>query len=68
MNKIQFQYDKKAEALYIRVGKGKVAKTTESSKGFFVDYDKNNKIIGVEILKIPSRAIPVLRKLQKVSA
>lgn len=72
MQKIKFKHDKKACALYIKVGRGRVAKTLESSPGFIVDYDKNGGIIGVEMLNVSptsnSKKFTInLEKLQRIS-
>jgi len=55
---LTFKYDKVAEALYLKVGSGKVAKTEETSPCFFVDYDKNGNIIGIEMLNVEKSANP----------
>ncbi|MDP3996488.1 MAG: DUF2283 domain-containing protein [bacterium] len=44
-------YDKKADAMYIYLNKGKkVARTVELSDFLVADLDKQGKIIGIEIL------------------
>ena len=44
---VEFRYDEIAGALYIKVGKGKVAKTEEISSCSLVDYDKKDQEIHV---------------------
>ncbi len=41
--------DKKADALYIRIGKGKVHKTIPH-KNYLIDVDKKGGVIGIEVL------------------
>lgn len=72
MKKISFKYDKAAGALYLRVGGGRVVKTLENSSGFFIDYDKNDRIIGIEILDVtstsnPNKILLNIKNLQKIS-
>lgn len=68
---IKFKYDKLAQALYMKVGNGKVVKTEETSPCFFVDYDKLGKIIGIEMLNVEkgagaSKFTLNIKELQKV--
>ena len=69
---IKFEYDKEAGALYIKVGKGKVVKTEPISSCSLVDYDKNGKIIGIEMINAKkdtkSHEITLdLKNLQKIT-
>jgi uncharacterized protein YuzE len=50
MERYLFEYDNKADAAYIKVNKGKVVDTIEAGKGVFIDLDKRQKVIGIEIL------------------
>ncbi len=48
-------WDKKARAIYVQLGKGRVKQTLETSMDnipiiISVDVDKNRKLLGVEIL------------------
>jgi uncharacterized protein YuzE len=47
---LTIQYDPKARAAYIKVKSGKVARTIEKSKHFFIDLDKKGALLGIEIL------------------
>ncbi|MEK7873763.1 MAG: DUF2283 domain-containing protein, partial [Chloroflexota bacterium] len=55
------EYDAEARALYIRLQRGKVAKTREVSQGVFLDFDSSSNLCGIEILgataRIPSAAL-----------
>ena len=63
MKKYDFEYDPEADAAYIRVkGKGKIHETAEIEHNVLADLDKNQKLIGVEILNF-SRAKFNLGKL-----
>jgi len=47
---MDFNYDKMANALYIRFSSEKVVNSDEIANGIIIDYGKNDKVIGVEIL------------------
>lgn len=50
------EYDKTADALYLRLQKNKkVARTREIEDGLVVDLDNKGKVIGIEILDVSSR-------------
>ncbi len=53
MSKIS--YDKDADAMYIKVDKGKYEVSEEIENGIILDLDKKGKILGVEILNVKSR-------------
>lgn len=56
---MRFHYDKKEDAFYIRFNENTYQKSEEMQEGIIFDYDKNGKIIGIEILdasqKFPSQ-------------
>lgn len=47
---MEIKYDKKADAAYFRIRKGKIANTKELAKKVLVDLDKKGNVLGVEIL------------------
>ncbi len=51
---MKFEYDKEADAAYIyledSIAKGEVEKTIELNDNIIVDFDKNGKLLGIEIL------------------
>ena len=56
---MRFHYDKKEDALYMRFNENPYQKSEELQEGIIFDYDKNDKIIGIEVLdasqKFPAR-------------
>lgn len=54
---MKISYDKMADALYIYLRKGKVAKTKKVTTRFLIDVDKKGNILGIEMLDV-SRQIP----------
>ncbi|MCX6715688.1 MAG: DUF2283 domain-containing protein [Candidatus Taylorbacteria bacterium] len=47
---MKFNYDTVADAAYLHVNEGKIAKTVEIKDGVNVDVGKKGTIIGIEIL------------------
>jgi len=54
---MKIQYDKKADALYIYIGKGKIKKTLKAGKNALIDLGEKDRVVGVEFYKI-SRSLP----------
>ena len=48
-------YDKEADAMHIRLKKGKIYKTHEVSPTFIVDIDKKGNVLAIEILDVSSQ-------------
>lgn len=51
---MEIKFDIKADALYIRLKKGKVYKTTRRDN-LIVDLDRNRDVIGIEVLNCSKR-------------
>ena len=54
---MDFNYDKMANVLYIRFSGEKVLNSDEIANGIIIDYGKNDKVIGVEILNFTDRKL-----------
>ena len=54
---MKLHYDKKIDALYIRLNDKRYVESDEISDGVIFDYDSKGKIIGIEILEA-SRKFP----------
>lgn len=52
------KYDKTADAVYIRLKKGKVSKTLKLENRLIVDLDSKSNILGMEILNASSQIAP----------
>ena len=61
---MEFSYDKKANALYLRFSSDKVATTDEISDGLIVDYNEKNLIISIEILNFTNRSLDLNNLIQ----
>ena len=55
---MKVEYDKKVDALYIELKRGKAYKTKEAKDNFLVDLDKKGGVIGIEVLHY-SKTVPV---------
>lgn len=54
---MKLHYDKKIDAFYIRLNSQRYVESDEVQDGVIFDYDKQGKIIGIEILEA-SRKFP----------
>jgi uncharacterized protein YuzE len=60
---MKFNYDTIADAAYLNVNEGKVAKTVEMKNGVVVDLGEKGNIIGIEILNFSAQQN--VKKLQE---
>jgi len=49
-------HDRKTDALYLRLDDSKIIESAEVQPGIVLDYDANNQVVGVEILRVKERA------------
>jgi len=65
------EYDQEADAAYIylvdKIEKGQVEKTIQLNDSLSVDFDKNNKLVGIEILNA-SKMLTKVKDFQKIAA
>lgn len=54
---MRFHYDKKKDAFYMRFDEAPYQESNEVADGVILDYDKQGKLIGMEILDA-SRRLP----------
>ncbi len=47
---VSLEFDEKVNALYLRLGKGKVSSTEPLADNMLVDLDKDGKVLGLELL------------------
>ena len=52
---IELKHDPEADAAYFTLSEGEIADSEESSPGIVWDFDKNNQVVGVEILNFKYR-------------
>jgi len=56
---MKFEYDKKVDAYYIRIEETEIARTEEIAEGYNLDFDSNDKLVGIEILSAKKRYSPM---------
>jgi uncharacterized protein YuzE len=64
---MEIKLDTKADALYIRLKKGKVYKTVENERSYLVDLDKKGAVLGIEVLHYSQIASKTGKMLFSVS-
>jgi uncharacterized protein YuzE len=55
---VEIKIDFKADALYIKFQKGKFAKNKKIDEDTIVDFDKEGRLLGIEMLNI-TKKIPI---------
>ena len=56
---MEIEYDKEADALYIELKPGKVAKTEEVDSDTFIDYLTDGSVKGIEVLTASHRVFDI---------
>lgn len=52
---MKMHYDQKIDALYLRLDDSTIIESAEVQPGIVLDYDANNQVVGVEILRVKER-------------
>ena len=52
---MKMHYDEKSDALYLRLDESKIIDSEEVQPGIVLDFDVNNQVVGVEILRVKER-------------
>ena len=53
---MRVKVDTKSDALYFRLDEGRIVESEEVRPGVILDYDEQDRVVGVEFLNISSRA------------
>ncbi len=61
---MKIRYDPEADAMYIKFREDKVDHTAELDENTIIDYNKENEVIGVEILFVRERNPNLLKEFQ----
>jgi len=62
---MKIHYDQQVDALYIRLDDSDIIESEEVKKGIILDYNNQDQVVGIEILKISKRIpLPELKKVQ----
>ncbi len=62
---MEFSFDKVANALYLRFSNEEIQESDEIAKGIIVDYGKDDRLVGVEILNFTERNLNLNDLVQK---
>jgi uncharacterized protein YuzE len=52
---MRLKIDKENDALYFRLDESAIVESEEVQPGVILDFDKNNQVVGIEILNLSSR-------------
>lgn len=53
---MRIRVDQENDTLYFRLDESRIIESEEVQPGVIFDYDENNQVVGVEFLRISSRA------------
>jgi uncharacterized protein YuzE len=53
---MRIRVDKENDSLYFRLDENRIVESEEVQPGVILDFDENDQVVGVEFLRISSRA------------
>jgi len=53
---MRIRVDKENDSLYFRLDESRIVESEEVQPGIILDFDANNQVVGIEFLRISSRA------------
>ena len=53
---MRIKIDKESDALYFRLDESRIVESEEIRPGVILDYDENDRVVGVEFLGVSKRA------------
>lgn len=66
---MRLKIDKENDVLYLRLDDAAIVESEEVQPGVILDFDKDNRVVGIEILSLSTRVQPEkLRVLQLETA
>ncbi len=60
---MKVHFDEKADAVYIRLDDSKIIESQEVQPGIILDFNKENQVVGIEILRVKER-VPLAKLKQ----
>jgi uncharacterized protein YuzE len=60
---MKLKVDKENDALYLRLDDTEIIESEEVQPGVILDFDKNNRVVGIEILNLSTRVNPDMLKI-----
>ncbi len=55
---MRLKIDKENDALYLRLDEATVVESEEAQPGVILDFDKDGRVVGIEILSLSTRTTP----------
>ncbi|HEX7185665.1 MAG TPA: DUF2283 domain-containing protein [Thermoanaerobaculia bacterium] len=55
---MRLKIDKEADALYFRLDEAEIVESEEVQPGVILDFDKEGRVVGIEMLAISTRTEP----------
>ncbi|UYZ40639.1 MAG: DUF2283 domain-containing protein [Candidatus Methanospirare jalkutatii] len=55
--RVRVRVDLGSEALYFRISEGEIEESEEVSPGVILDYSKDGRVVGIEILREASQGV-----------
>ena len=52
---MKLKIDEEADALYLRLDESAIVESKEVQPGVILDFDKENKVVGIEVLNLSKR-------------
>lgn len=52
---MKVHFDEKADAVYLKLTDSTIVESEEVSPGIILDFDENNQVVGIEMLRVQSR-------------
>ncbi len=52
---MRVHFDEKADAVYIRLDESKIVESQEVQPGIVLDFNEQNQVVGIEILRVKDR-------------
>ena len=59
---MKLKVDRESDALYLRLDESAIVESEEVQPGVVLDYDKDARLVGIEILSLSKRVIPDMIK------
>ncbi len=59
---MKLKVDSENDALYLRLDESAIVESEEVQPGIVLDYDKDERVVGVEILSLSTRVVPDMIK------
>ena len=53
---MKLKVDREADAVYLRLADGKIVESEQVAPGIIVDFDSQERVVGLEILNVSKRA------------